>query len=273
MEIRLLSDEYLKSSALYIDFLEDKVGKTEDQFDNKSVYVNNPVDFPIYMNVSEGDRKKLFMEAFFAIGTNYLEVDREYLIDGQFWYSLFLLKKRSFLIENYPSILNDDVSFKNIVLKKFDWENYVYKCVLASQYVFDTTDNPQDRTKYFEAIIDNLDLYNYIIKYSIFRNQEFLINVMDIVMDNTLSEILKAKIKDRPDLGNDERYGRRVIYELNKCYPIILAPTLKREDLEVLFLESLRKYTDHSSTSINDAEGNRSNNGNKFIKRLFGNFG
>ena len=58
-----------------------------------------------------------------------------------------------------------------------------------------------------------------------------------------LSEILKAKIKDRPDLGKDERVGRRVIFELNKSYPVVLAPTLDKEELEVLFLENLKKYT------------------------------
>ena len=68
-------------------------------------------------------------------------------------------------------------------------------------------------------------------------------NVLDIIHDNDLSEILKAKIKDRPDLGKDERVGRRVIFELNKSYPVVLAPTLDKEELEVLFLENLKKYT------------------------------
>ena len=68
-------------------------------------------------------------------------------------------------------------------------------------------------------------------------------NVLDIIYVNDLSEILKAKIKDRPDLGKDERVGRRVIFELNKSYPVVLAPTLDKNELEVLFLENLKKYT------------------------------
>lgn len=34
-----------------------------------------------------------------------------------------------------------------------------------------------------------------------------------------------------------------MIFELNKAYPVVLAPTLDKEELEVLFLENLKKYT------------------------------
>ena len=53
-------------------------------------------------------------------------------------------------------------------------------------------------------------MFNYMIKYEVFRNDKFIINVVDIINDNNLSAILKAKIKDRTDLGKDERYGRRM---------------------------------------------------------------
>lgn len=35
--------------------------------------------------------------------------------------------------------------------------------------------------------------------------------MLDIINDNNLSSILKAKIKDKLDLNKDERYGRRLI--------------------------------------------------------------
>ena len=70
--------------------------------------------------------------------------------------------------------------------------------------------------KYYRLIVDNLDVYNYIIKYEIFRNDKFLINILDIINDNDLGNVLKAKIKDRSDLGKDPRYGRMVIFEFNK---------------------------------------------------------
>lgn len=73
--------------------------------------------------------------------------------------------------------------FPNIVVKKFDWENYIYKCVLRAQYMKDNTDCDEDRDRYYGLIVKNVDVYNYIIKYEIFRNNKFLINVMDIIDD------------------------------------------------------------------------------------------
>lgn len=249
MEIRFLRQEYLKSTEIYIDFLENRIGLKEEHFDNKSVYINDVPDFPVYMNDSES--KVLFFEAFKVIGAKYLKIDCEYIFDGQFWYSLLLLKKREYLLSKYPKIKNSEKDFRNIVLKKFDWENYIYKCVLAVQYTNDHTDDEEKRIDYYETIINNLDIYNYIIKYAIFRNQQFVINILDIIKENNLSGILKSKIKNRPDLGKDERCGRRVIYELNKCYPIILAPTLPKEELEILFLNNLKKYTNYEEKGEN----------------------
>ena len=183
------------------------------------------------------------MEAINIISNHYLDMDREYSLDGQFWHSLLLLKKRDYILEKYPAVKESESNFKNVVVKKFDWENYIYKCVLAAQYVNDNVDDVDKREFYYNLIANNLDVYNYIIKYEIFRNDKFLLNVLDIIHDNDLSEILKAKIKNRPDLGKDERVGRRVIFELNKSYPVVLAPTLDKEELEVLFLENLKKYT------------------------------
>jgi len=94
--------------------------------------------------------------------------------------------------------------FPNIVVKKFDWENYIYKCVLGARYV------------------------------------------MDIIDDRGLAKVLKAKIKDRPDLGKDERYGRRVLFEFNKAYPIVMSPMLSKYELEELFMEYLGYYYDLS---------------------------
>lgn len=48
------------------------------------------------------------------------------------------------------------------------------------------------------------------------RNDVFILNVLDILDECNLNEILKAKIKGRSDLGSDERYRRRVIFEFNK---------------------------------------------------------
>ena len=59
-------------------------------------------------------------------------------------------------------------------------------------------------------------MYIYI---DILRFDKFLLNILDIIDELDLSKVMKAKIKDRPDLGKDERIGRRVIFEFNKSYP------------------------------------------------------
>ena len=243
MEIRFLKSSYIKGEQVYNDFLNNTIGSLEEHYDDKIANINSVPDFPIYINVSENVRAPLFVEAINIISNHYLDMDREYSLDGQFWHSLLLLKKRDYILEKYPAVKESESNFKNVVVKKFDWENYIYKCVLAAQYVNDNVADPEKREFYYNLIANNLDVYNYIIKYEIFRNDKFLLNVLDIIYVNDLSEILKAKIKDRPDLGKDERVGRRVIFELNKSYPVVLAPTLDKEELEVLFLENLKKYT------------------------------
>lgn len=242
MEIKLLKDSYIKGESVYSDFINNRISDNDDNFDEVVVNIDDIPDFPVYINVSEEERAPLFIEAIRTLGNYYLDIDREYTIEGQFWYSLFLVYKRDYLINKYPKILENEKHFRNIVLKKFDWENYVYKCVLIAQYVNDNISDEAERERYYGIIVNNLDLFNYIIKYRVFRNDKFLLNIMDIVSDNNLSEILKAKLKDRPDLGEDSRIGRRVIFELNKSYPVILAPTLEKDELEVLFMENLRKY-------------------------------
>lgn len=243
MEIRFLKSSYIRGEQVYNDFLNNTIGSLEEHYDDKIANINSAPDFPIYIKMPEKIREPIYLEAINTVSKHYLDMDREYSLDGQFWHSLLLLKKRDYILEKYPEVKKSEYSFKNVVIKKFDWENYIYKCVLAAQYVNDNVDDIDKREFYYNLIANNLDVYNYIIKYEIFRNDKFLLNVLDIINDNGLSKILKAGIKNRPDLGKDERVGRRVIFELNKSYPVVLAPTLDKEELEVLFLENLKKYT------------------------------
>ncbi|MDU2489947.1 MAG: hypothetical protein E7D27_05060 [Clostridium celatum] len=111
-------------------------------------------------------------------------------------------------------------------------------------------EDEEERIRYYGLIFDNLDVYNYIIKYEIFRNEKFLLNILDIIDELDLSKIMKAKIKDRPDLGKDERYGRRVIFEFNKSYPVVMSPMLDKEALKEPFLEFLSYYYDVSKLKI-----------------------
>lgn len=247
MEIRLLKKNYIRTEQFYNDFIENKIVDNNEYFSNEIVYIEEAPDFPIYMgNGINGDKSELFKQAFRIISNNYLNIDRDISMDEMFWYSLLCVYKRDFLLNEYPQIEDSIDKFRNIVVKKFDWENYIYKCILAAQYVNDNTDNNEDKEKYYDLIVRNLDVFNYMIKYEVFRNDKFIINVLDIINDNNLESILKAKIKDRPDLGKDERYGRRVLFEFNKAYPIIMSPMLEKEELEKIFMKYLGYYYDLS---------------------------
>lgn len=121
---------------------------------------------------------------------------------------------------------------------------YSFKCILLAQYINDNIKDEEEKLRYYNLIIENLDLYNYIIKYEIFRNDKFLLNILDIIDDLNLSKTLKAKIKGRDDLGKDERVVRRVIFELNKSYPVIMSPMMEKEELKEVFLSFLNYYDD-----------------------------
>ncbi|EDL66575.1 hypothetical protein [Bacillus sp. SG-1] len=246
MEIRLLEKGYKNNEQFYKDFIEDQILLKEEYFSKEVVHLDKAPDFPIYIaQGNETERKDLFLEAFRVLTDYYLDTDRDVHLNEQFWHSL-LITKREFLLENYPKITEGINHFNNIVLKKFDWENYIYKCVLGAQYINDFVTEPEQRERYYSLLVDNLDIYNYIIKYEIFRNDRFLINILDIIDELDLSKVLKAKIKDRDDLGKDERVGRRVIFEFNKSYPVIMSPMLDKEELKPIFLKYLNYYYNSS---------------------------
>lgn len=251
VEVRLLKNGYKKNENFYNDFLNDRIKENEDYFTNEVYYLPEIPDFPIYMKISnEEERNNEFMKAFEIIAQSYINLNREIYFDEIFWHSLLCTYKRDYLLKKYPQIQHEQKNFENIVIKKFDWENYIYKCILAVQYVIDRTKSEEQRKRYFKLIVDNLDLYNYIIKYSIFRNDNFLLNVLDIIDECNLSSILKAKIKGRPDLGKDQRYGRRVIFEFNKSYPVVMAPMLEKDELKEMFLKYLGYYYDLNKLNI-----------------------
>ncbi|MCE9653742.1 hypothetical protein LPC13_00470 [Clostridium celatum] len=245
MEIRLLKKGYKKNDQFYKDFLEDQIRNNDDYFSGEIVHIDEIPDFPVYMGTrNEEEKKKLFFEAFDVISKSYLNTDRDVHFEEIFWHSLLCVYKRDYLLENYPEIKDSRSKFNNIVIRDFDWENYIYKCVLGAQYINDNITKKEEREKYYEYIIDNLDLYNYIIKYDIFRNDKFLLNILDITYELGLSDILKSKIKGRPELGKDPRVGRFVIFEFNKSYPVIMSPMMDKEALKKPFLEYLSYYYD-----------------------------
>lgn len=241
MKIKLLKEGYKKDELLYTAF---RNGTVDEQFfSEETIEINEAPDFPIYMGKgSEIQKKADFLEAFKVIAESYENIDRDIHFNERFWHSLLVSEKRDYIVEKYPQVLDSYREFSNIVIKGFDWENYIYKCILAVEYIEDAIELYLSKEQYYELIVENLDIFNYIIKYSIFRNGEFLVKILSVIHNLGISEILKAKITDRPDLGKDERYGRRVIFELNKAYPVLMSPLLDIEDLQEEFLKALGEY-------------------------------
>lgn len=248
MEIRLLNKDYLKSEEAYEDFLLGKIKERDDIFTERYIKVSDETDFPIYMGKdNDSEREENFVKAFKTLKNIMANLRREEYMDKDFWYSYFLLEKRDYILEKYPKVQESIKEFKNIVLKKFDWESYVYKLVLAVEYIVDFVEDENEQERYCRLISRNLDIYNYIIKYSIFRNNEFLIKILDIIDENDLSSICKKKIKY---YKSDERFGRKVIFEMNKSYPIILSPMMDKESLKELFVKNLEMYLELDGIEI-----------------------
>lgn len=242
MQIKLLNEEYKVDEQFYKSFLEDNLRQSEFVSDE---FVNIPEelpDFQIYFaNIDKTVRESEYLKTIRIIAQKVINLDRDIVMEERFWHSWLCLYKREYLVEKYPQIMENYDIFKRIVIKKFDWENYIYKAILIAQYVDENVQKEQHE-KYYHLILQNMDMFNYIIKYEIFRNGSFLIKIMEIIDETGLSQLLKSKIKGRPDLGKDERYGRRVIFELNKAYPIIMSPMLDKELLKKYFLKYLRYY-------------------------------
>ena len=242
MQINLLTDGYKDSEGFYQAFLNDTLRQRSFISVN---YINIPYelpDFPIFFAIkNQEERANEYCKMIKIIAEYVITLDRDIYMDERFWHSWLCLYKREYLLNIYPQIKEDYGAFKNIVIKKFDWENYIYKAILIAQYVEENA-QPEKYEYYYRLILQNMDMFNYIIKYEIFRNGKFLINIMDIIAETGLSSILKAKIKNRPDLGKDERYGRRVIFEMNKAYPIVMSPMLDKDMLKEYFLKYLGYY-------------------------------
>jgi hypothetical protein len=247
VEIRLLKKGYKNNEQFYRDFLDNQIRFKDEYFSDEVVYIEEAPDFPVYLaQRSEAERRELFLEAFGVISRSYLKTDRDIHFEEVFWHSLLSVTKREYLLEQYPQIAEGINHFNNIVLKDFNWENYIYKCVLGAQYINDAVTDEAERLRYYDLLIDNLDMYNYIIKYEIFRNDRFLLNILDIIDELDLSKVMKAKITGRDDLGKDERFGRRVIFEFNKSYPVIMSPMIEKDELKEFFLQFLSYYYDIS---------------------------
>lgn len=257
MKIRLLNDIYIKKTKsnienLYRSFTNDTEEELiEKNFSENYVIIERAPSFPIYIaKGNQKEKEEKFLKAFNIVTDNYINTSRDVYLNKNFWYSLLIGYKRDFILREYPEVKNDIKKFQNIVLKNFDWENYIYKIVIGSEYISDKFSDFDIRQRYFKLIVENLDLYNYILKYILFRNDNFLINTLKIIEEYNIGKILKSKILGDKKVKKDKRYGRQVLFEFNKSYPIVLSPMMDYEDFKEKFLEYLSIYYDIENIEV-----------------------
>lgn len=240
IRVPLLVEDYRKQNNLYNLFLEGNL-QDSDLVSEDYRDIDADPDFKIYFGreVDNQTKANAFLETAKILGENFVNLPKDVYMNGRFWHSYLCLQKRDFLLEVYPQIGESEKHFRNIVLKKFDWENYLYKALLVARYVVDYR-SAEDLPKYCYLSMANTDLFNYIIKREIFRNGEFLLNMLDVINENRWGKALKAKI-DNSD-GKDQRYGRQVLYEMNKMYPVILIPMLNKKTLAEMTQKIMKSY-------------------------------
>nr|WP_219490141.1 DUF6339 family protein [Nosocomiicoccus ampullae] len=159
-----------------------------------------------------------------------VHTERSIHLDRRFWHSYLIQVMRNYILDHYPQIKESLKEFNNIVFKKFDWENYIYKCMIAAEYIENSgLTSEEEKIRMSEIIFENLDLYNYLIKYNIFRNKQFILNLLMIIDEEGLSEELKKKVEN--EAGKDLRLSRMIVYEMNKRYPVVMYPLLDKEEL------------------------------------------
>lgn len=240
MIIKKLKSEYIKSDNLQKDFINSLIN-LEENFSDQEYIIDSCEPFPIYFKRYDNTTRSIKMlEAFKIIQKSYINLEQDILMDHSFWISLYLVHYRDYLIDEYPSLKSSKNDFKQIILKKFDWENYIYKMVLITQYIVDNYEQ-SEYEKIIRIFSNNMDISNYCLKYSLFRNDKFIKLVFKVIELNDLSEILKKRLKQLEGYGKDERYGRRVLLEMNKRYPVSMIHIFDYHEFENTFLEILNE--------------------------------
>lgn len=247
MKIKLLKNGYKTNKQFYYDFLEDKIKENNDYFGEDYIYLDQAPDFPIYIKTQKKkERESEFLEAFYTLSKSYMrELPKETWFRESFWHSLFCTKKVNFIIENYPQIMDSHNSFKNIVVKAFNRENYVYKYVLGVQAVETKTQDIEDekekikeQDRYYRLIANNGFTYTTMLTYPILRNKNFIINMLDIIDEENLA--MTERIYHN---GREKEIATAMLYEFRQNYPIKLYPLMDKDTLKTCVVDFIEEYS------------------------------
>lgn len=185
---------------------------------------------------TDEQQKHDYLRAVNIIIKDYIKINREYRFDGLFWHSLIVGKFNQQVLDQYGSEV--DKRYNTMIMRSYDWENYVYKVNILADYLYSTNRTTPDAIENgIRLFLDNQDLTNYILKSSVMRNGHFYFNFLEAVDELELSDAMRSKIKymNKPD----DRVGRIILRDLMFEYPMNLITIASKEALKE---EILLKY-------------------------------
>lgn len=168
MKIRLLNNGYETDENLYKDFMNNRIDFNADYFSDEYIELGGDLSlFPIYMARLDDDiQVEEYKKAVYTIMEDYLDYGRDVYMNEILWHSL-IMYHCDYLIEKYGDLINSHNNFKNIIIKKFNWESYIYKCIIMAEYLYNSSlDSKEDYDYYIQLFVENMDVFNYIIKYA-----------------------------------------------------------------------------------------------------------
>lgn len=241
-EIYLLKEPIVNKLDFYNSFLRNTL-KEDGFFTDTRVKVPDLDEFLTYSGNANKNSSKILGDLIKIMMYNFIDLKQEIYMSQNFWMSYLVSKLRMSLFRNYPSISENFNTFRLIVLRKFDWENYLYKAAIFANVLNDKLQNKDLLDDYIDVILNNMDLFNYILKLTSLRNDNLIYNMITLLYENKDSELSSfLKFRSREDINKDDSPGRLVLLEFNTTYPAILFPMLNYDEFKKIFLN----YIDHN---------------------------
>ena len=239
-ELYLLKEPIVNEEDFYVSFLRGSL-EEEGYFSNQKVEIPDVEEFIFYIGSGrQEERKEIFKKLIKLMMHSFVDMKQEVFLSQNFWLSYISSKLRTSVIKNHPKIQESFSEFKLIVLRDLDWENYLYRAAIYGSILHDRVADSEELDEYIDVINENMDVFNYILKKRVFRNDQFIFNMLQLLRRYTGTELIQfLKFRDQTVMGRDVSPGRLLLTEMNTAYPTVLFPMLDYESFEDLFFQYL----------------------------------
>ncbi|WP_311480700.1 hypothetical protein [uncultured Anaerococcus sp.] len=215
------------------------------RLDKDGYFTENFVDVPpvedfIPYAGNADNNSEVLKNLIYVMINNFIELNQDIYMNESFWRSYLVQKLRMPLIKKYPKLAHDYNLFDRIVLRKFNWENYLFKAATYGIVLSDRVGDPVLLDEYIDIICDNMDLFNYILKLKALKVDNFIYNTIKFMhefKDTDLGSFLKYR--SQAEINKEDSAGRIVLTEMNTAYPSILFPMLDYDDFKDIFFKYL----------------------------------